>query len=83
MAFENQVSVRPVLEILQEVACQRLQSGRLTGRQTAAGFRDSGLRRREVDAVQRQLGFQLLDLRGLLHFHFARSIGRGAASVVH
>src|SRR6266576_1308303 len=83
MAFENQAGVWPVFQILEKVARQHIERRCLAGLQSSHGLRHGGLQRRKIDAVQRQLGFQLLDLRGLLHFHVAGSIGGAAAAVVH
>src|SRR5713101_4522674 len=83
VAFENQVGVGFKRRILLVVARQLIQGRLLAGQQPSRGFRHGGLGGREVDAVQRQLGFQLLDLRGLLDFHVAGSIGGAAAAVVH
>ena len=83
VALENQVSVRFVLQILLEVARQCIERRSLAWGQATTGLRHRRLRRREVNAVQCQLGFQLLDLRWLLHVHIAGSISAGAAAVIH
>src|SRR5260370_1269113 len=64
VAFENQAGVGFKRQILLVVARQLIQGDLLAGQQPSRGFRHGGLGGREVDAVQRQLGFQLLDLRG-------------------
>src|SRR5712664_1304038 len=53
VTFENQVGVRPIRQILLEVARQRIECDFLAGQQPSHGFRHGGLRRREVNAVQR------------------------------
>src|SRR6266478_2609232 len=83
VTLENQVSVRFVLQILLEVARQCIERRSLAWGQATTGLRHRRLRRREVNAVQCQLGFQLLDLRWLLHVHIAGSISAGAAAVIH
>ena len=86
VAFENQLGVWSVLQIILEVTGERIQRGLLAGQQTAHGLGHRGQGCREIDAVQRQLGFQLLDLRrlrGLVHFHIAGSICSSAAAIVH
>src|SRR5271165_5475609 len=60
---KNQVRIRLALKILLEVVSQRDQRLLLTGQQTTFGIADPRLINHEVNAVQRQPGFQPRDLR--------------------
>src|SRR5207344_1571221 len=83
MAAEDQVGVGSISQILLEVCGERVKSDRLAGHQTARGLCNRGLCRREVDAMQGQLEFQLMNLRRFLNLDAARGIGSAASAVVH
>src|SRR5438046_1625790 len=76
------MSRRAVLQILLVIAGEGVKRGRLAGQQTARGLGLGGLGRREVDAVQSQLGFELLNLGRLLDLDIAGCVGGATAAVI-
>src|SRR5438034_5579634 len=73
---------RAEFQILEVIARESVEGGGLAGQQSAGGLGLGGLRRREVDAVQGQLGLEFMHLRGFLDLDVAGSIGGAAAAVI-
>src|SRR5258708_25121084 len=82
MPREDQMSIRPVGKVFREVTNQRLEGFDLTGKESAVRPCRSGLRRREIDVMQGQPGFELFDFLGLLHIHRCGGGGAAAAAII-
>ena len=80
--FKDQMGRRAILQILLVIGGQGVQRAGLAGQQPARGLGFGGLRRRKVNAVQRELRFELFHLRWFLDLHVAGSVGGSPMSVI-
>src|SRR5215831_8062006 len=79
---QGQRRIRLVGKIFLEVGCQGVEPLLLAFKQPAIWIGSGGPIRGEVNRMQGQPAFQLLDLRGLLHVHIGGGAGAAAAAVI-